>query len=78
MRGNKVLLIFGLVIIFIVTILFLGGAFHNNRRLLSSLNKDDYKDVDYLVIVAHPDDEDLTCFIKIIVWWYVLLVERIK
>ena len=62
MRGNKFLLIFGLVVIFIVTILFLGGTFHNNRRLLNSLNKDDYKDVDYLVIVAHPDDEVLWGF----------------
>ncbi|MDO4369247.1 MAG: PIG-L family deacetylase [bacterium] len=62
MKNNKTLLVFSLVTISIVIILFLGGVFHNNKKLLSKLNENDYKDVDYLIIVAHPDDETLWSF----------------
>lgn len=64
-RLKRVLIIVFIVVLVIFILFLLGGNLHNNKKMLSMLNPNDYRDYDNLMIVAHPDDETLWGFNKL-------------
>lgn len=61
-KAKIILIVFSVIVIVIFVIFLLGGNLHNNKKMLSMINPNDYKDYDNLMIVAHPDDETLWGF----------------
>ena len=61
-KTKKILIVISVIVIVIFALFLLGGNLHNNKKMLSMINPNDYKDYDNLMIVAHPDDETLWGF----------------
>lgn len=59
---KRVLIVIFVIVIVIFVLFILGGNLHNNKKMLSMINPNDYRDYDNLMIVAHPDDETLWGF----------------